>query len=117
WAEAARRILAACMENPLAVGGTGTADTRFMEAGGGRVFVKTGAEGVYCAALPERGLGIAVKCDDGTSRASEVMVAAVIARLMAGDALGEAFAGFARPPILSRKGVAVGQARPSPDLA
>ena len=36
-----------------------------MQQFGARVFVKTGAEGVYCGALPEQGLGLAVKCDDG----------------------------------------------------
>ena len=38
---------------------------RLMQAAPGRIFVKTGAEGVYCAAVPELGLGIALKCDDG----------------------------------------------------
>ena len=45
--------------------------------------MKTGAEGVYCAALPEQGLGIAVKCDDGAGRAAEVMMAATLVRLAA----------------------------------
>ena len=44
--------------------------------------VKTGAEGVYCAALPEQGLGIALKCDDGGTRAAEVAMAAAIARFL-----------------------------------
>jgi len=47
---------------------------------GPRVFVKTGAEGVYCAALPEQGFGIAVKCDDGGGRAAEAVTATAIAR-------------------------------------
>ena len=49
---------------------------------GARVFVKTGAEGVYCGALPELGLGIAVKCDDGAGRAAAAIMAAVIARFL-----------------------------------
>ena len=45
---------------------------------GERVFCKVGAEGVYCAALPERGLGVAIKIDDGNNaRAAEVAMAAV----------------------------------------
>ena len=40
-----------------------------MQAAPGRIFVKIGAEGVYCAAVPELGLGIALKCDDGQGRA------------------------------------------------
>ena len=48
-----------------------------MERLGERVFCKVGAEGMYCAALPERGLGVAIKIDDGnTARAAEVVMAA-----------------------------------------
>jgi L-asparaginase II len=61
------------------VAGTGRFDTRVMERLGERVFCKVGAEGVYCAALPQAGLGVAIKMDDGnTSRACEVVMAAVI---------------------------------------
>jgi L-asparaginase II len=44
-----------------------------------RAFVKTGAEGVFCAAIPHAGIGIALKCDDGARRASEIAIAAVLA--------------------------------------
>ena len=48
-----------------------------MQRLGERVFCKVGAEGVYCAALPEHGLGIAIKIDDGNNaRAAEVAMAA-----------------------------------------
>ncbi|HAO2892169.1 TPA: asparaginase, partial [Escherichia coli] len=60
--------------------------TRLMEMAPGRIFVKTGAEGVFVAALPEFGLGIALKCDDGATRASEAMIGAVLARIFRGDA-------------------------------
>lgn len=117
-AAAARRILAACMEEPFLMSGTGTADLRIVSAGAGRIFVKTGAEGVYCGAVPELGLGIALKCDDGASRASEVMVAAILARLLAADeALSGELASIAHPPILSRRGVEVGGLRPAGPLA
>jgi hypothetical protein len=81
-ARASKRIMEACMAEPFYVAGTGRTCTRLMEIAPGRIFVKTGAEGVFCAALPERGLGIAVKCDDGASRAAEVVVATVIAALL-----------------------------------
>ena len=57
-----------------------------MQLFGGRVFVKTGAEGVYCAALPQQGLGIAIKCDDGAARAAQAIMAAMIARFLPLDA-------------------------------
>ena len=62
------------------VAGTGDFDTLVMEAVP-RVFVKTGAEGVYCGCVPHAGLGIALKCDDGASRAAEVAMASVLAGL------------------------------------
>ena len=112
-AVAAKRILQACMALPFEVAGTGRADTRFMEAGAGRVFTKTGAEGVFCAALPELGFGIALKCDDGATRAAEVMVARVIANLLPRDELGAAFADFARPTMTNWNGIDVGGLRPT----
>jgi L-asparaginase II len=116
-ARAARRLLSACMAEPFHVSGTGRMDLRLMQAGGGRVFVKTGAEGVYCAAVPELGLGIALKCDDGATRGAETMVAAVLSRLMAKDAsLSARLDELARPSIHSRRGVEVGSIRPKKAL-
>jgi L-asparaginase II len=78
-ATAALRLRRAVAKAPFMVGGTGRFDTRVMECLGARVFCKVGAEGVYCAALPERGLGVAIKVDDGNNaRAAEVAMAAVI---------------------------------------
>src|SRR4051812_36044382 len=78
-ARAARRLRKAVAAAPMLVAGTGRFDTRVMERLGERVFCKVGAEGVYCAALPERGLGVAIKIDDGnTARAAEVVMAAAI---------------------------------------
>jgi L-asparaginase II len=117
-ARAARRILAACMSEPFHVAGTGRADTRLMEAGRGRIFTKTGAEGVFCAALPDLGLGVALKCDDGTTRAAEVMIAAVLARLLRDDSeLSAAIAEMAIPKLTNWNGIEVGALRPVGELA
>ena len=68
------------------VAGTGRFDTRVMERLGERVFCKVGAEGVFCAALPDAGLGVAIKIDDGNNaRAAEVAMAAVIESFVALD--------------------------------
>ncbi len=80
--KAIARIRAAVAANPFMVAGTGRFDTRAMEALGARAFTKTGAEGVFCAALPELGFGIALKCDDGASRAAEVVMASLLARFL-----------------------------------
>jgi len=69
-AEAAARIRAACAARPYLAAGTGRFCTRVMAHFGGRVLVKGGAEGVLCGALPEAGIGVAIKCDDGAARAA-----------------------------------------------
>jgi len=117
-AKAAKRLLAACMAEPFYTSGSDGADLPLMQASPGRIFVKTGAEGVYCAALPELGFGIALKCDDGADRASAAMVATVLARLLQADEpVAAGLNQLARPDIPSRKGVPVGRIRPTEALA
>ncbi len=112
-AKAAARLIAACAEKPWHVAGTGRLCTEIMQTLGKRVFVKTGAEGVYCAALPEQGLGIAVKCDDGAGRAAEVMIAAALARLMPADSDRAALERFVRRSLRNWNGTVVGEIRPT----
>jgi L-asparaginase II len=93
-ARAAARLRAAVAAAPFMVAGTGRLDTVLMRHFGTRVFCKVGAEGVYCAALPELGLGIALKMDDGnTARAAEVAVVALIAALLPLDDADRAVVG------------------------
>ncbi|PBB28602.1 MULTISPECIES: asparaginase [unclassified Mesorhizobium] len=116
-AKAAKRLLAACMAEPFFVAGTGREDVALMQAAPGRIFAKGGAEGVHCAAIPELGLGIALKCDDGAHRASEAMVAAVLAKLLRSDkALAAKLIELANAPIQSRIGAKVGAVRPTAAL-
>ena len=108
-ARAAARLRAACTQKPWHVAGTGRFCTEIMQRFGARVFVKTGAEGVYCGALPELGLGIALKCDDGAGRASQAVMAAVIARFLPlGDAERVALARFVHPTLRNWNGFEVG---------
>jgi L-asparaginase II len=114
-AKAAARIRAACAAHPWHVAGTGRFCTEIMSRFGARVFVKTGAEGVYCAALPEQGLGIAVKCDDGAGRAAEVVMATLLARFLP-DADAVALEPFVRPVMRNWRGLEVGTIWPAPAL-
>jgi L-asparaginase II len=83
-----------------------------MQLFGARVFVKTGAEGVYCGALPELGLGIALKCDDGAGRAAQAVMAALISRFLPlGDAERAALARFVHPTLRNWNGFEVGALR------
>ena len=117
-AKAAARIRAACAAQPYFVAGTGRFCSEIMKQFGARVLVKTGAEGVFCGALPEQGLGIALKCDDGATRAAEVAMAAMIARFlpMSEDERG-AMDRFLRPVLRNWNGIEVGGSRVSEALS
>ena len=111
-ARAAARLRGACAQKPWHVAGTGRFCTEIMQLFGPRVFVKTGAEGVYCGALPEQGLGVAVKCDDGAGMAAAAVMAAVIARFLPiGDAERAALSRFVRPTLRNWNGFEVGALR------
>jgi L-asparaginase II len=117
-ATAARRLVDACFAEPFMVAGTDRFCTDTMTRFGRRVFVKTGAEGVFCAAFPETGFGVALKCDDGAGRASETVMAAVIEAFLPMSAAERAgYADRLRPSILSRVGARVGEVRPVAELA
>jgi len=117
-ARAARRLRQAVAASPFHVGGTVRFDTRVMQRLGERVFCKVGAEGVYCAALPERGLGVALKMDDGnTARAAEVVVAAVIEALVKlSDEERGFMAGLSDAAMVNWNGIEVGRLQASAGL-
>ena len=110
-ARAAKRLRQAVAASPFHVGGTVRFDTKVMQRLGERVFCKVGAEGVYCAALPDRGLGVALKMDDGnTARAAEVVVAAVIEALVAlSDDERGFMASFSDAAMVNWNGIEVGR--------
>jgi L-asparaginase II len=117
-AAACRRIMEAVAVAPFMVGGTEDFDTEVMTLLSKRVFVKTGAEGVYCAAFPELGIGIALKCDDGASRAAETMMASLIARFIPMEAdIALRFQPFLRPTLRNWNGIVTGTIRPASVLA
>jgi L-asparaginase II len=116
-AAATRRIRAAVAANPMMVAGTGRFDTKLMTALGDAVFSKSGAEGVFCAAIPSLGLGIAVKSDDGAGRAAEIATGALVARFLkpSGEA-GAALHRLVRPALKNWNGIEVGALRPAEAL-
>jgi len=108
------RITAAIAENPFMVAGSGRLCSEVIELTGRRVIVKTGADGVYTAALREKKLGVALKIDDGTGEAAEVAILAVLTKL---DSLHvadlEALATRSRTPITNTRGVLTGYREPA----
>ena len=116
-ARAAARLARACAAEPFMVAGTGRFCTTVMTALGARAFVKTGAEGVFCGAFPELGYGVALKCADGATRASEVMMATLIAGFVDMSANEEpAIAALARAEVTNWNGIHVGEIRAAADF-
>lgn len=106
-AAAARRILEAVRAHPFLIAGTGRLDTELLEASGGQIVAKVGAEGVYSASLPEQRLGVALKVEDGDMRCVAPALLAVLDQLAPGAApVGEA---HRSPPIRNVVGAVVGR--------
>ena len=110
-ARAARRLRQAVARAPFMVGGTDRFDTNVMQAFGEQLFCKIGAEGVYCAALPGLGLGVALKVDDGATRAAEAAMAAVAQALLAQES--EVLRGYSHLVLRNWRGTEVGALRPA----
>lgn len=66
-AEAIRRITGAMTDCPYLVAGAERICTYLMERFGDRLFCKSGASAFYAIGLKDRGIGIAVKLEDGAS--------------------------------------------------
>jgi L-asparaginase II len=80
-AKAMVRLRDAMFAHPDLVAGEGRACTELMQAVSEPVALKTGAEAVYTAILPKRGIGIAVKIADGNARASEAVITGLLTHL------------------------------------
>jgi L-asparaginase II len=74
-------IMAACLSHPRHIAGDDRLETTIMQALPGRVFAKTGAEGGFALALAEEGLGVALKVEDGASRALGPSIIEVLRQL------------------------------------
>ena len=115
---ACMRICDAMAAEPFMVAGSERFCTQVMQVTGRKALIKTGAEGVYCGTLPEHGLGIALKVDDGAGRAANVLMGRLLQRL---EVLGEddmaALSEVLTPPVLNRANLEVGEIRAaSPSL-
>lgn len=106
------RLHKAITNEPLYIAGHGSVVSELNEVTQGSVLAKTGAEGIIVAAIPKRGLGIAVKIADGGSRARSVALLAIL------DYLGELSSEHKqqlqqhiKPSIINSRGLAVGEIR------
>ena len=83
--DAMYQLTRAMAAHPHLIAGEGETCTELMRAMGGKVAIKGGAEAVYVAIVPEKGLGIALKVVDGGYRAAESSIAALLAKVGALD--------------------------------
>lgn len=116
-ARAAQRITAAMRQHPELVSGTGRACARLMRVAQFGTTLKTGAEGVYFGIVEGRGLGIALKIDDGATRASETAIASVLTALCVLDPTHPDARAYLRAHIPNTNGLPVGERRPAEALA
>ncbi len=116
-AKAAKRIVGAWKAHPLLVSGTGRACADLIEASRGGAVVKTGAEAAFMAVLPDQGLGIALKIDDGGTRAAEAVMAKLLTLLDIADETAPRIAKHVNPPIKNWRGDVVGERRTTAALA
>ena len=112
--EVPARIVGAIRANPFLLGGTDRFDTHILEATRGRVFAKVGAEGVHTVALLDRGIGFAIKVEDGAQRAQHTAVIRLLQRLGAlSDVVPEMLAEYLVRPLRNTRGELVGDVRPA----
>lgn len=109
---AAGRLVRAMTSCPELVAGTDRLCTELMRSTGGRIFAKTGAEGVYCAGVPGAEIGIAIKVEDGGKRAAEPALIEVL-RLLGLLTIEDMakLESYARPDVMNTRGECVGSLR------
>jgi L-asparaginase II len=107
------RIRIAMQSFPQATGGAMRFSTALMEAGERRLVAKGGAEGLECIGVPGRNLGLAIKVEDGATRA---VAPAVIALLESLDLLPapvlQSLASWRRSVFHNAAGLEVGHLEP-----
>jgi len=113
-AAALDRLRRAMTAHPENVAGQGELVSDLMRLSDGRIAAKSGAEGLICLALPEAGLGVAIRVLDGTFRAHTVVVAAVLEQLGLIEPAVIAAILDAHPPVLrNHNGWEIGALRPA----
>ena len=106
--KAAVRLVNAMTKHPDLVAGEGRACTELMTAMDGKVAVKTGAEGVFIAILPEKGIGISLKITDGSTRAAESAITGLLVKYGALDVKHPIAQKYLNGPIMNWRGVTTG---------
>lgn len=109
---AAVRLWQAMVAHPALVAGETRACTELMRACKEPVALKTGAEAFFVAIIPGRKLGVALKIEDGGTRAAECTIAALLVRLGVLEADHPATRRFMNAPITNWRGLQTGMIKP-----
>jgi L-asparaginase II len=106
------RIVGAIVAHPFLFGGTDRFDTVLVEETKGRLISKVGAEGVHAVTIPAEGIAVAIKVEDGASRAQHPALLRLLQLLgFLPDVLPQRLAAFARTPIVNTRNEVVGDVR------
>ncbi len=113
-AEALNRIRQGMTNRPEMVAGKHRFDTDLMRVFGGNLVAKVGAEGVECIGVADRGIGIVVKVEDGSERATYVAAMEVLKQLGIGtpeqfQQLDE----YVHAPVLNARQERIGEIKPN----
>lgn len=112
YAKSQNYVVSAMTVHPEMIGGKGRFDTELMKHFGDRLIGKFGDEGVYCVGLIGKGTGIAVKIEDGNTRAIGPVILETLKRL--GVVKSEELAplkDFWNPTVKNNRGEVVGEIR------
>jgi L-asparaginase II len=109
--EVPSRIAEAMRAHPLLVGGSDRFDSSMLQETQGRVISKVGAEGVHSVMVPERGIGFAVKVEDGAPRAQYAAVVEVLRLLDVLTEVPPRLSEYLHKPVRNTRGEVVGEVR------
>ncbi len=104
------RIFASIAEHPFLFGGTDRFDTVLIEETRGRLISKVGAEGVHAVSIPAEGIAVAIKVEDGATRAQHPALLKLLQLLgVLPEELSPRLSAFARTPIMNTRHELVGE--------
>lgn len=115
--DAAYKLSRGMMAFPEMVAGEGRACTELMRAMGGKVAIKTGAEAVFVAIIPELQKGIALKVTDGGTRGAELAICALLVKLGVLDPEHPATRKYLNTVDRNRRNIETGTLRAAPGFA
>ena len=81
YTEQVRTLVDSILENPEFIGGTSSFDTKVMKASKGKMFCKSGAEGVFLFVDIQKEISGVIKITDGNERAIPITIINILKKL------------------------------------